>query len=74
VLGLEFGTLPSAEVRAALRADHWLHSYGSLDSDQGRAIKRRIRDVFYVDTDDWKHQVMVRTDELVGKALKGLAG
>ena len=74
VLGLEFGTLPSAEVRAALRADHWLHSYGSLDSDQGRAIKRRMRDVFYVDTDDWKQQVMVRTDELVGKALKGLAG
>ena len=74
VLGLEFGTLPSAEVRAALRADHWLHTYGSLDTDQGRAIKRRLRDVFYVDTDAWKQQVMVRTDELVGKALRGLAG
>jgi hypothetical protein len=28
VLGIEYGTLPSPEVRAALRADHWLHARG----------------------------------------------
>ena len=73
VIGLEYGTLPSPEVRAALRADHWLHARGSLDSEQGRAIKKRLRDVFYVDTDSWKKQVIARADELTGKALRNLA-
>lgn len=74
VLGLEFGTLPSDDVRAALRADHWLHARGKFDSEQGLAIKRRLRDVFYIDTDAWKRQIIERSDELVGKALRGLAG
>ena len=74
VLGLEFGTLPSSEVRAALRADHWLHARGKLDSAQGRAIKQRLREVFYVDTDAWKKQVIERADELTGKAIANLAG
>jgi hypothetical protein len=73
VLGIEYGTLPSPEVRAALRADHWLHARGQLDSAQGREIKRRLRDVFYVDTDAWKAQVIARADELTGKALHHLA-
>lgn len=73
VLGIEYGTLPSPEVRAALRADHWLHARGHLDSAQGREIKRRMRDVFYVDTDAWKAQVIARADELTGKALHHLA-
>ena len=73
VLGLEYGTVPSTEVRAALRADHWLHVRGALDSDQGRAIKKRLREVFYVDTDRWKQQVIDRADELIGKAIANLA-
>lgn len=73
VLGLEFGTLPSADVGEALRADHWLHTYGHLDSEQGRAIKRRMREVFYVDTDTWKEQVVARSEELVSRALASLA-
>ena len=73
VLGIEYGTLPSTEVRAALRADHWLHARGQLDSTQGRAIKQRLRDVFYVDTDAWKQQVITRADELVTRAMRNLA-
>ncbi len=74
VLGLEYGTVPSTEVRAALRADHWLHARGQLDSAQGRLIKQRLRDVFYIDTDAWKKQVIDRADELTGKAIRNLAG
>ena len=74
VLGLEYGSLPLPEMRAALRADHWLHAKGKLDSDQGRAIKKRLRDVFYVDTDSWKKQILERADELAGKAIRNLAG
>jgi hypothetical protein len=73
VLGIEFGTVPSPEVRAALRADHWLHAHGQLDSAQGRAIKQRLREVFYLDNDRWKKQVVDRADELTGKAIRSLA-
>lgn len=72
VLGIEYGTVP--DVRTALRADHWLHARGQLDSDQGRAIKQQLRDAFYIDTDRWKRQVMDRADELTGKAIRQLAG
>ncbi len=74
VLGLEYGTVPSPEVHAALRADHWLHARGTLDSAQGRAIKQRLREVFYVDTERWKQQVVDRAHELTGKAIRNLAG
>jgi hypothetical protein len=73
VLGIEFGTVPSPEVRAALRADHWLHARGQVDSDQGRAIRQRLRDVFYLDTDRWKRQVIERADELTARAIHNLA-
>lgn len=73
VLGIEYGTLPSSEVRAELRADHWLHARGQLDSAQGRAIKQRLRDVFYVDADARKQQVITRADELTTRAMRNLA-
>jgi len=74
VLGLEFGTHPPEIVGDALRAEHWLHRSGVKDGAQAERIKRALRDAFYVDQDDWKAQVVARTDELVGKALARLAG
>jgi hypothetical protein len=73
VLGLEFGTHPPEIVHEALRAEHWLHRSGITDADKTQRIKRALRDAFYVDADDWKAQVVARTDELVGKALARLA-
>jgi hypothetical protein len=73
VLGLEFGTLPAADVTDALRAEHWLHRAGVTAGAQAERIKRALRDAFYIDQDDWKAQVVARTDELVGKALARLA-
>ena len=73
VVGVEFGTVPSAQAREALGADHWLHARGKLDSEQGRAIKKHLREVFYLDKDSWKKQVIDRADELTGKAIANLA-
>ena len=70
---LEFGTSPVDEVLDSLRADCWLHNYGDLDSDQGRAIKSEIRRCFYPDADDWKAKVWERTGEIEGKMIAGLS-
>ncbi len=72
-IALEYGTLPSSEVRLSLRADNWLHLHGEPDSAKGRAIKEQIRAAFYQDQDDWKEMVWERGIESQRLALAGLA-
>ena len=70
---VEFGTYPVEEMLEAVRADNWLHARGTLDSDQGRAIKAMIRRAFYPDEDDWKELVWVRARQVLRAATRGLA-
>lgn len=74
VIALEYGTLPSPEVRLSLRADNWLHVHGEPDSSKGRAIKAQIREAFYQDADDWKDMIWERGIETQHMAIKGLTG
>lgn len=72
-VALEYGTLPTEEVKLALRADNWLHLHGELDSAKGRAIKAQIREAFYQDADDWKTMVWERAVETQRLAVAGLS-
>jgi hypothetical protein len=72
-IGLEFGTLPPKDVILALRADNWLHLHGDPNSPEGRAIKRKIRDAFYQDKDDWKEMILARSLDIVARAADNLA-
>ena len=73
-IALEYGTLPSEDVKLALRADNWLHLHGAPASAKGRAIKAQLREAFYQDADDWKQLVWERAVETQRLALAGLAG
>jgi Protein of unknown function (DUF2817) len=73
-IALECGTLPSEEVKLALRADNWLHLHGDPASAKGRALKAQIRAAFYEDADDWKEMVWERAVETQRLALAGLTG
>jgi hypothetical protein len=73
-IALEYGTLPSEEVKLALRADNWLHLHGDTATAKGRAIKAQLREAFYQDADDWKEQVWDRAVETQRLALAGLGG
>jgi hypothetical protein len=75
-LALEFGTVPEEIVLDVLRAEAWMHLHGDINFNTpvGRALKRRFRDVFYVDTDVWKRCIVDRSVEMTGQALAGLAG
>lgn len=57
-IALEFGTLPLPDVLRRLRADAWLHAYDDPRSAAAKAIKRGIRDAFYVDDDRWRGMVL----------------
>ncbi|MEQ8356637.1 MAG: M14 family metallopeptidase [Kiloniellaceae bacterium] len=71
-IALEYGTLPTEEVKLALRADNWLHLHGDLASAKGRAIKAQLREAFYPDADDWKEMVWERAVDTQRLALAGL--
>lgn len=70
---LEFGTRPEQQVFDAMRRENWLHLYGSLESAEGRRIKAELRDAFYPEEAAWKDAVWTRAEEMMRKALVGLA-
>ena len=71
-VALEYGTIPTEEVKLALRADNWLHQHGDPAGEKGKAIKQQIRAAFYQDAADWKEAVWERALETQRLALKGL--
>ncbi|NUZ06643.1 DUF2817 domain-containing protein [Piscinibacter koreensis] len=72
-IALEFGTLPIPEVLYALRADQWLLNHPQTDAGKRQAIKRQIRDAFYVDEPEWKAQVIEQSLDATRAGLRGLA-
>ncbi len=72
-IGLEFGTVSTLEVLAALRADAWLLRYGKASSERGGVIRQAVRDAFYVDRDDWKGMVAGQSLIAYRQAVAGLA-
>jgi len=72
-IGLEFGTQPIMSVLTALRADHWLHAVEGRQTPLREAIKKQIRDAFYVDKPVWRAAVYGRTADIVLRAGRGLA-
>jgi hypothetical protein len=71
---VEFGTLERELVFGALRADNWLHAFGDPRGPSAPAIKRAIREAFYVDDDAWRASVWERVREIVLRTGAGLAG
>jgi hypothetical protein len=73
-IALEYGTVPVMEVIDALRGDHWLEAHPEAEAAQGAAIKQRMRDAFYTDTDAWKQRIVEQAFEASRQAVRGLAG
>ncbi len=72
-IALEFGTEPVMDVMNALRADQWLENHPEAGDEQRRAIKQRVRDAFYTDTDAWKQRVLDQAFDAARQALAGLS-
>jgi hypothetical protein len=72
-IALEYGTLPWPDVTDALRAEQWLENHPETDAALRDAIKRRMRDAFYTDTDAWKQRIVEQGVEAARQAVAGLA-
>ncbi len=69
-IGLEYGTLPLAEVFTALRGDHWLHEHPEAPPALREAIRTAMRRAFYDEADDWIIAVVEQAQE---RSLQALA-
>ena len=72
-IALEYGTQPILEVMGALRADHWLHKHPEAAPELADAIRARVSDAFYTDTDAWKGQIISQARQSMFQAVDGLS-
>ncbi len=73
-IALEYGTVPLLAVLDALRGDQWLQNHAdAAEPDLAATIKRQLRDAFYVDSVDWKQQVLTQAAEAAHQAVVGLS-
>jgi hypothetical protein len=72
-IAMEYGTLPLMDVMQALRAEHWLHLHPQAPPALAAQIKRQMKDAFYVDTGEWKAQVLRQAREALFQAADGLS-
>ncbi len=71
-MGLEFGTVPFEAVLTALRGDHWLAIHPEAEAPKREAIRKTIRDAFYIDADDWRGMVLGQSRTAVLQAVLSL--
>lgn len=69
---MEFGTKPLLEVADALRGDHWLYLHPEAPDALAASIKRRLFEAFFVDTPEWKRDIVTEVRKAGEQALEGL--
>ena len=71
-IALEYGTLPLPQMIDALRADQWRENHPEAPAAVAAAIRRQSRDAFYVDTPEWKAQIVSQGVQAAHQAVAGL--
>jgi len=72
-IALEYGTVPIMESIQVMRADQWYEVHPQADPAARAAVRRQMRDCFYLDNDAWKQQVLEQAFEAGHQALRGLS-
>ena len=72
-IAMEYGTLPPFEMMQALRAEHWLNIHKDAPPALAGQIRQQMMDAFYVDTDDWKKQIIDQARQSMFQAVDGLS-
>ena len=72
-IALEYGTVPVLDTLQALRGEHWLHVHPEAPPALAAQIKQQMKDAFYTDTVEWKHEVLRQGREVLFQAADGLA-
>ncbi len=71
-IAMEYGTQPTEKVMHALRGDHWLQLHPQAPEALRQRIKQDLMDALYVDTDEWRTQIVDQAMDAMHQAAKGL--
>jgi hypothetical protein len=71
-IAMEYGTQPTDQVMHALRGDQWLQLHPEAPDAQRTQIKEALMDAFYVDTPDWRKQIVTQAMDAMHQAAAGL--
>ncbi|TWO67889.1 DUF2817 domain-containing protein [Caenimonas sedimenti] len=72
-IAMEYGTVPVLETLQALRGEHWLEQHPEAPPELAKAIKQKMLDAFYTDTDEWREQIVAQARESLEQAIAGLS-
>ena len=72
-IAMEYGTQTQDLVIGALRGDHWLHLHPEAPDALRQQIKQALMDAFYVDTDEWRTQIVDQAMDAMQQAITGLS-
>jgi hypothetical protein len=70
---LEYGTVPMLQALQALRGEHWLHVHPEAPPPLAALIRQQMKDAYYIDSGEWKAQVVEQAREALFQAADGLA-
>ena len=71
-IAMEYGTQAPDKVIYALRGDHWLQGHPEAPEALKKQIKQDLMDAFYVDTDEWRSQIVEQAMAAMHQAVTGL--
>ena len=71
-IAMEYGTQAPDKVIHALRGDHWLQGHPEAPEALKKQIKQDLMDAFYVDTDEWRSQIVEQAMAAMHQAVTGL--
>jgi predicted DNA-binding protein (MmcQ/YjbR family) len=57
----------------ALRGDHWLALHPEAAPALRQQIKQELMNAFYVDTEEWRSQILAQAMEALHQSVSGLA-
>ena len=68
----EFGTYGPVQILAGLRAENQAHHWGVPSAMYTVRAKQRLKELFCPSSEAWRSQVLERSLDLVGRAVRGL--
>jgi hypothetical protein len=55
-----------------MRSEQWLQKHPRVSIAKAQRIKRQMLDAFFVDTDEWKEQVVSQAREALLRSVAGI--
>ncbi len=71
-IAMEYGTVPVLDVMNAVRAEQWLNLHPEASTELAAQIKAQMLAAFFIDTDEWKGQIVSQARQSMFQAVDGL--